>query len=160
MSPSLRDAVLIVEDVDHKYEDVISALRDMADRPREFVRARTVVEAADLVKQSRWRLLVLDISMDIAPGSGGTLREGHANLGGLDILEQMYLLEREMPTVIVTGFDYFVRAYSEDEIGDSHTLQDLEKQARAWIGNYLLGCVRYGSPNWADRLRELLGEVL
>jgi len=110
------------------------------------VRAKTVVEAADLIREGRWKLLILDISMDIAPGSGATVRDGHANLGGLDILEQMYLLEKEMPTVIVTGFDYFVRTSSEEGTSDSHTLLDLERQARAWIGSDLLGCVRYGSP--------------
>ncbi|MHC1946088.1 hypothetical protein IF803_17035 [Bradyrhizobium sp. UFLA06-06] len=152
--------VLIVEDVDHKYKDVVEVLEATTNGSIELVRAKTVVDAADLVKQSGWLLIILDISMDIAPGSGSTMREGHANLGGLDILEQMYLLEKESPTVIVTGYDYFVRSSSDDEVSDSHTLQDLESQGRSLIGANLLGCIRYGAPGWAEHLRALVEGLL
>jgi CheY-like chemotaxis protein len=151
--------VLIVEDVDHKFEEIIAAMNAPHRRPLELVRAKTVVEATDHISQSCWDLLLLDISMDIAPGSGGPTRDGHANLGGMDVLEQMYLLGLEAPTVIITGFDYFVKTSADAEIHEAQTLADLERQARGWISSKLLGCIRYGAIGWEHRLEKIVREL-
>jgi CheY-like chemotaxis protein len=153
-----RLSVLIVEDVDHKFSEVEAALQLAVNQSIAVTRAKTLVEADQFVRDGQWDLVVLDISMDIAPGSSGSAREGHANLGGMDVIEQMFLIEKESPTVIVTGFDYFIRAGSSDH-QDAQTFSDLEKKARSFIGGSLLGCVRYGAPNWEDAFTHCLEKL-
>ena len=99
--------ILVVEDQDGKYNDILGAISDSDIQSPLLERAKNVVDAEDSIISRTWDLLVLDISMDISPGSLGPLRGGHANLGGLDIIEQMYLLDVSIPTIIITGFDYF-----------------------------------------------------
>jgi CheY-like chemotaxis protein len=148
--------VLIVEDVDHKFEDVLLVLSRGLGRSFDHVRARTVVEATDQIELERWDLVILDISMDIAPGSGGSVRDGHANLGGMDVIEHMFLLEVEVPTIILTGFDYFVKSGSESGSREAQTIHDLERQARRFIGSRLLGCIRYGVTAWDHNLTNIV----
>lgn len=97
--------------------------------------------------------------MDIASNSAGPSRGGHANLGGMDIVEEMYLTEREVPTIIVTGFDYFVSSAPAERSPDAHSFDDIEGLARKWLGWKLLGCVKYGRDGWEADFRRFLGEV-
>jgi hypothetical protein len=151
--------LLIVEDVDHKFEDVLAILAKAIDRSFEYVRAKTVVEATDQIGLERWDLVILDISMDIAPGSGGSIRDGHANLGGMDVIEHMFLLEVEVPTIILTGFDYFVKSGSESDNREAQTISALEIQARGLIGARLLGCIRYGVTLWDEHLIKTVSTI-
>ena len=151
--------VLIIEDVDHKFEEVQTLVLNALNPTPSITRAATVVEAEDAVNSGKWDLVVVDISMDIAPGTSSSTREAHANLGGMDIIEQMYLLEKEAPTVIVTGFDYFIRVGLDTDLHEAQTFSDLEVQAREWIGSNLLGCVRYGEVGWEALLNACLQGV-
>jgi len=139
---------LIIEDVPTKYDDVHRIAANVLTSWR-FVHAKSVVEAQDLAVAEPWDLIILDISMDISAAPGGIKsREAHANTGGLDIVEQMYLLELVVPTVIVTGFDYFIRSDRDSEVREAQTFADLEVQAKRWLGDKLLACIRYGKPGW------------
>lgn len=140
--------VLIVEDVDVKFHELETAIQTLV--PHATVsRAKSVVDAEDMVEEGQWSLIILDISMDIACGSAGPMRAGHANLGGMDVLERMYLLEQEFPTIIVTGFDYFPAGTGGDPSdAEMVSLADLEVRARNFIGELFLGCVRYGVDGW------------
>ena len=147
--------ILIAEDNELKFEDLIAALGALSPAV-EPVRAKTIVEVEDWLEKGEWDLVLLDISMDIAPGAAGPLRDGHASLGGMDVLERMFLLRSEYPTIIVTGFDYFVAPGPDSSIREAQTLADLEIKARGLIGDHLLGCVRYGAQDWRSRLISLL----
>jgi hypothetical protein len=149
-------SVLIIEDVDQKHDEVKAVVANVLPINASFSRARTVVEAQDAIEADNWSLIVVDISMDIADSGGAKTREGHANLGGIDIIEQMYLLERDAPTVIVTGFDYFIRSSREHEQTEAQTFGDLSIRAKNWLGDKFLGCVRYGKAGWEERLKDAL----
>lgn len=144
--------ILVVEDAEYKFREVEALLRVRFGSSFELVRSETVVEAEKQISKGPWDLVVLDISMDIAPGSSGGMRGGHANLGGMDVVEKMYLMEIERPTVILTGLDYFIMTNSEGMSHETLDLSDIERQARQWLADKLLGCVRYGREGWSDLL--------
>ncbi|MDX8500691.1 hypothetical protein RFM99_20005 [Mesorhizobium sp. VK4C] len=156
MNNSITD-ILAVEDIEQKFEDIERVLGDVFPQAR-ISRAKTVVEATDQLRDGEWQLLILDISMDIAPSASGPARGGHANLGGMDVVEEMFLTEREVPTVIVTGFDYFITTRS-DLSSDAQTFSDIEAQAARWLGGSLLGCIRYGISGWEPKLRDALEKL-
>jgi CheY-like chemotaxis protein len=141
--------VLVVEDKDAKFRDIEQLLLGIRSDV-VCVRARTVTEAENLLEARSWSVMVLDISMDINGTSKGALGGGHANLGGLDILDTLFYEGLSIPTIAVTGFDYFIASGSGEEstyIG----LDELEGLVRARAQGGYLGCVRYGSEGWQQR---------
>src|SRR5689334_8133576 len=117
--------VLIVEDNDQKYLDIVQVFNACGELRVDVTRVRTEVEAEDLLSKA-WDLLVLDISMGISPGAVGPLRGGFASLGGMDIVEAMYLREIAIPTVIITGFDYFQAVAARYDEAEMLNLKDIE----------------------------------
>lgn len=151
-----RRRVLVVEDVDLKFEDVMSTTLGLLPDQLDVTRAHNVVEVEDKLSKGPWDLLILDISMDISRSSGGRLSGGHANLGGMDVVEQMYLLEQEVPTIIITGFDYFPSAGQDTSETEMVSLDDLHRRAHSLIGDHHLGTVRYGSATWRKEFASIL----
>ena len=152
--------ILVVEDDNEKYLNIEGLIKTFPNFNRLRVeRAKTVVEGEAYFEHHNPNLMVLDISMNISAGSHGPLKGGHANLGGLDILEKLYLLNSEVDTIVLTAFDYFktpgTRAGDFDLIG----LDTINDKAAALIGDCLLGCVRYGSEHWLKELSGLLLEA-
>lgn len=147
--------ILIVEDVDQKFDEVRLAVESSISAA-EIERAQTVVDGQDAISGRDWDLVIIDISMDIASQTGARMREGHANLGGMDIIEQMYLLGKDTPTIIVTGFDYFVPS-DREEIQVTQSFADLGTKASKWLKDKFLGSIRYGKPGWEDSLKEAIG---
>ena len=148
--------VLIVEDTEFKYADIVEVLDDHFGERLDLTRAPSVVSALTYVHECDWNLLILDVSMDIISNVSSRPRESHASLGGMDVLEEMYLTEKETPTIIITGFDYFVSSNFESEYRQAQTIQEIERKAREWFGALLIGCIRYGPPTWRDELSQLL----
>jgi len=147
-------SVLIVEDVPRKFEEVRRLVTEMF--PEAHVsRAETFTEGEDLIRRGNFDLLVLDISMDISPGSAGPLHLGHAILGGLDLAECMFYDDIALPTLILTGFDTFPVA--TEDATDVLTVADIEAKVRGHIGDNLIGCVRYGRSGWAEHFRDKVG---
>lgn len=149
--------IIVIEDDDEKFSRISKVIEDLPNSSKFRVdRAMTVVDGEKYFEGQLPDLLVLDISMNINTGSHGPLRGGHANLGGLDILEKLYLLEKEVDTIVLTAFDYFkaptTRSGEFDLIG-LHTINDT---AASLIGDRLLGCIRYGSEQWLEKFRETL----
>lgn len=150
---------LIIEDAPRKYDGIVSVIKETI-QVCSIDHAMTLVEGEDKVNSGKWDCLILDISMDIAKNASGPTKDGHANLGGMDILEQMYLLEIACPTIIVTGFDYFITSSVGNEQKETRTFSDIEKQALDWIGSDLKGCVRYGISGWENELRASLRGII
>ena len=149
--------ILVVEDDDEKYSKIEGFIETLPNFTRLRVqRAKTVVDAEEYFNDKPPDLLVLDISMNISAGSHGPLRGGHANLGGLDILEKLYLLDKEVDTIVVTAFDYFKAPGSRAGDFDLIGLDTINDKAAALIGERLLGCVRYGSEQWLEYFSALL----
>jgi CheY-like chemotaxis protein len=151
----MSHAVLIVEDKSAKFADLKKVVESLSSRI-SIHRASTVIEAENMLEDREWNLLVLDISMDINGTSKGALGGGHANLGGLDIVETMYYEGIVIPTVIVTGLDYFISAEGSD--GSEYIgLEELEALVRKKMPSGYLGCIRYGIDGWVERLQAACG---
>lgn len=145
--------VLIIEDVQSKFDDVRSILARTLPVDAQFVRASNLNEAEDAIMEQGWDLVVVDLSMDIN-GYGSVQGDGHATLGGLDVLERMALLKMDHPTVLVTGFDSF---QDPDRFDNAiMNLTDISGLAAEWLGDAYVGCVRYGGENWAKRFERIL----
>jgi hypothetical protein len=149
--------VLIVEDKDGKFQDLLTEVQAVFP-DASVVRAQTVVEAERYLGTGSWDLLVLDVSMDISGASKGAFGGGHANLGALDILDTMFFEEIECPTVVVTGFDYFVAAGSGDE-AEFLGIGDLADMVEKRLPRSYLGCLRYGREGWQVMLRTIIEGV-
>lgn len=145
--------VLVVEDNEKKFHDIEGALKLLLRTRGAISRAKTVVEAEDLLERG-WDLLVLDISMDISPGSVGPMKGGHANLGGFDVIDRMFFLEITIPTLILTGFDSFQAFGLRSDETEMLGLQDIEKKTEKLLGDAFISCIRYGSAGWAEKFRN------
>lgn len=144
--------VLVIEDVQSKFDDVRSILNRLLPSDTEYVRASNLNEAEDAIMED-WSLVVVDLSMDIN-GNGSVQGAGHATLGGLDVLERMALLKIDHPTVLVTGFDSF---QDTDRFDNAiMNLTDISGLASEWLGTAYVGCIRYGGDNWGRRFERML----
>lgn len=147
--------ILAVEDNDRKWARVETVVRSVIG-DADIVRARDLKDAERLVEESGWDLLLLDISLDIRAGGDRGGRGAHDYTGGLKIAGRMFYLACEIPTIIVTGFDAFPTAASSAGQDVILGLEDVGRQARKFLGAYLLGSVRFGSPDWEANLHNLL----
>ena len=147
-------AVLMVEDVDSKFDDVSACVRGAIELDIELCRATHLNEAEDQVMSRRWDLLILDLSMDITSVASIDLHSGHATLGGLDVLERIALLKIDLPTILVTGFDSF---QDPDRFENAiMNLRDVDEMGRRLLSKNYWGCVRYGLEGWELQLRNAL----
>lgn len=149
--------VLVIEDSDVKWRDarrVLSALSPSI----EISRAPTVEDANREIANRRWRLILLDISMDIKPSATGRGAGGHDTTGGLKIAERMFYLGYDAPIIIFTAFDAFPS--SGDRRGAVLGLQDVTAEASNLLGSLLIGWIRYGDPDWEEELANKAKAVL
>lgn len=148
-------SILIVEDVDTKYRDILVELQVHVPTERH-IRAENLNDAEDLVMDRDWALLLLDLSMDIAASGSMDLGSGHATLAGLDVVERVALLKLRVPVIIVTGFDSF---QDPDRFDNAiMSMADVDTIVKALIGDLYFGCVRYGRENWRTDLVDSLGK--
>lgn len=147
---AISKKILVIEDNDAKFRALEAVLGDnqILGSP---TRAKTVTEGEDCLERLSWDLIILDISMDIRGSSRGAMGGGHANLGGLDIAEGMYLARRTFPTIILTGFDYF-QMPTEGSRRTLVGLSEIEVRAKKFLKNHFIACVRYGASDWQREL--------
>jgi hypothetical protein len=152
--------ILIVEDSDSKFVELDALISSISEGSVFSRRATTVTDAEAMIESEEWSAIVLDISMDITKSATGVRLGGHATLGGLSIATKMYLLGREVPTIIVTAFDSFQAVETERPGYEALGLEDIERRATEILGEAYLGCVRYGDPGWEARLLRYLKDVM
>ena len=150
--------VLIIEDSDVKFREVQRVLAAAAGPDVTSLRAATIEEANREIARGIWRLVILDISMDIKSSTAGRGAGGHDTTGGLKIAERMFYLEQDAPIVIVTAFDAFPSGAGRR--GSVLGLQDVVDEASSLLGDLLVGWVRYGEEGWATQLTDLVRGVL
>jgi CheY-like chemotaxis protein len=156
-----KQRILIVEDSDAKFGRLQALIGPVAQSINGVCeRAATLTEAETRIDTGVWSLVVLDISLDIAKTTAGPKLGGHATLGGLNVATKMFLLEREVPTIIVTAFDMFQETGVELAGYNSLGLEDIKRRASEMLGGAFLGCIRYGEPGWEDTLMALVREII
>jgi hypothetical protein len=80
-------------------------------------------------------------------------------LGGLEIVERLWLLGIEVPTVVLTGFDYFRAPGKRLHAPEAYNLADLELKLKTFLGSKLIAFVKYGSRAWKDEFRSALKQL-
>lgn len=155
--PALK-RILAVEDDDRKWERVEKVVLEALAHTPEIVRARDQFEAERLVDEGGWDLLLLDISLDIRAAGVRGGRGTHDYTGGVKIAGRMFYYRREVPTIIITGFDNFPTARATQEQDVILGLTDVVRRVRRYLPDHLVGTVRYGPAGWEGRLAELLRE--
>jgi CheY-like chemotaxis protein len=148
-------SVVIIEDDPIKRADIEAMVREYFTMPTVSF-ASSVREADELLDKALPDFVVLDISMNISPESQASSRAAHANLGGLEIVERQWLLGIEVPTLVLTGFDYFRAPGKGQHAPEAYNLADLELKLKEFLGDKLIGCVKYGSSTWKDEFRRAL----
>lgn len=150
--------VLIIEDSESKYRDVLETVRAFLPANIEISRAGTIEEADDAVAQRGWDLICLDVSLDIRSSSAGPRAGGHDAIGGLKILERMYLLNYDAPVIVITAFDAFPPG--DDRTGVVLGIEEVLREAKRFMGALVVGHVSYGANTWRSDLECLFGKVL
>ena len=156
--PELK-RIVGVEDNDRKWEKVEAVVKDVVTPLPEIVRGRDQFEGERMIDQGGWDLLLLDISLDIRTGGSRGGRGAHDYTGGLKIAGRMFYYRKEIPTIIITGFDVFPTGRASQEQDVILGLGDVERQARQYLADNLVGTVRYGAAGWESELAALLNKL-
>jgi hypothetical protein len=152
--------LLGIEDNDHKWDRIQRVLEARLDNSVEIVRAVDQISGEQHINDGGWDLIILDMSLDIRRSSGRPGQGGHDFTGGLKIAGRMYYLRKEVPTIIVTGFDAFPSGQPDQSQDVILGLEDIERQARKYLGDHLVAIFRYGPAGWEDVLTAHLEEFL
>lgn len=151
--------VLAVEDSEVKWRDMEEVLTPVLKPGTELVRIADMANARDAIYQQRWDLLLLDVSLDVNPG-GGQRRGGQEFTGGLTLASRMRYRRKEIPTIVVTGFTTFLSAKPANEPDLVLGLEDVEREMRKFLGDHIVGFVRYAVDGWRDELIAYVGKAL
>ena len=147
---------LVVEDSDGKYTEIRDVLLNTLPSRCHVIRAATIMEAEQLICVHNWKIVILDVSMNITQSRSGAKQGGHDTIGGLKIARKMFLLRREAPTVIVTAFDSFPSGEIQRNRREILGLEDVQARALEILQDAFVGCVRYGSADWKNELRDFV----
>jgi hypothetical protein len=148
--------LLFAEDQDVKYDAVQKILAEQLSDDWVITRARTLVEAENLLFEGHWDAYVLDMSLDLTAGRAAFGSPSQATLGGLQLIQTICLEGLERQTLIVTAFDAFSNAKTGKRADSIVDLHHVEAEARRVLGSFYVGCVRYGSANWSGELNVIL----
>ena len=157
--PEIRN-LLVIEDSDPKWERMEAVLAKILSPMPHIVRATDQMSGNTEIMKKGWDLVLLDMSLDIRRTPGRLGQGGHDYTGGLKIAGRMFYNRCEAPTIIVTGFDNFPTGRSGHNLDVILGLDDIERQARQYLGCYLIAIIRYAEPGWERRLIGHLEEFV
>lgn len=149
-------SIFILEDADRKFSHINDVIKQVFGDNWHTTRAKTMVEAEELLFANKWDLFILDVSMDVAsrrPAFGGPTQ---AVLGGLHIAKSIMLEGLEAPTIVVTAFDSFSDGRGGKQSGDLVDLAEVNRRAKQTLGELLIGTVRYGISGWEAEFTLML----
>ena len=122
----------------------------------ELIEVRSVGSALGALRQDRFDLIILDMSLptfDIVAGESGGRPQG---FGGQEVLRYMDRYAITTPVIVATAFEAFT------EKGKAIGLKDLEKALQGEHPDSFRGIVFYNTmfSKWRDDLRGLIKKVL
>lgn len=147
--------ILLVEDEAPKRRHIETLLIDLVPTARLFL-ARSVNSALDVLESEAIELLVLDMSLptfDVGDRERGGRPQG---FGGTEVLRNMEMSEISCATVVITGYEGFVR-----EGGSTVDLAQLRAELMAEFPTILRAVLHYNSTfdEWKTVLRATLAET-
>jgi len=147
-------SILLVEDEAPKRDQIAAFLAKLC--PNADVQsAKSVRAAIAAMKREAPSLLILDMSLptfDVGPYEAGGRPQG---FGGVEVVRYLKLLNLEVPVIVVTAYEAFVRR------GGDVDLKGLSEQLRKEYGPRFHGLVYYNSlyGSWRDELKTLLASL-
>lgn len=144
--------VLLVEDEAPKRHHIETLLKDLTPAAR-ILFARSVNSALDVLETGTIDLLILDMSLptfDVGERERGGRPQG---FGGTEVLRNMAMSEIQCPTVVITGYEGFVR-----EGGSTVDLAHLRTELMEEFPNVLRAVLHYNST--FDEWKTVLGATL
>jgi CheY-like chemotaxis protein len=147
-------AILLVEDDEPKRAHIERFLQQLGVAISITV-AKSVNTAIDALEVSRPDLLLIDMSLptfDIGERESGGRPQG---FGGIEILRHMALSEISCPTIVITGYEAFVR-----EAGKRVDLSQMRRELEEEFPQLLKGVLHYNSTydEWKTQLAAVLSE--
>ncbi|ETI64920.1 hypothetical protein C100_04765 [Sphingobium sp. C100] len=152
---TIETAILLVEDEAPKRRHIEKLLSELT--PRAIVlSARSVNSALDALETSDINLLILDMSLptfDVGERERGGRPQG---FGGTEVLRHMAMAEIVCPTVVITGYEGFVR-----EGGSTVDLAQLRAELIDEFPEVLRAVLHYNSTfdEWKTVLASTLAEA-
>lgn len=143
---------LIVEDEEPKREAIINVVG--ARFPSiDMATARSVRSAIKAISDSAPDFLLLDMSLptfDIAPGEPGGRPQGE---GGVEVLRYMEMVDKSIPTIVITGYDAFKR-----KDGQRIAFDQLSIELSKYFPDHFKGLIHFDPIKgvWGDKLIDLL----
>ena len=151
--------ILAVEDSEVKWRDMEEVLKPVIAPETELVHVADMASARDAIYHQSWDLLLLDVSLDVNLGGGHRLG-GQEFTGGLTLASRMRYRRKEIPTIVVTGFTTFLSVKPANEPDLVLGLEDVEREMRKYLGDYIVGFVRYAVEGWREDLIAHVGRAL
>lgn len=143
--------VLLVEDEAPKRDKIVSYLNGL-DLQLSIRTANSVNSALDELDKRLPDILLLDMSLptfDISERESGGRPQG---FGGIEVLRFMSFSELLCPTIVITGYDAFLR-----EAGKTVDLVELRSELEAEFPKILRDVLQYDSSydTWKTSLKKL-----
>ena len=147
--------ILLVEDEAPKRHHIENLLKDLTPDARILI-ARSVNSALDALDKGAIELLILDMSLptfDVGERERGGRPQG---FGGTEVLRNMIMSGIGCPTVVITGYEGFVR-----EGGTTVDLTQLRTELTEEFPSVLRAVLHYNSTfdEWKTVLRATLVEA-
>ena len=144
-------SILVIEDDEIKRQSIVKAIEEEC--PDIAIEtAHSVRTAVDLIADSKFALVIADMSLptfDIEIREpGGTPRP----FGGVEVFEYLERMENHVPVLVVTSYPVLTDGKR------SLRLQDLEEQLRGDFPNNFTGMIYFDSAyaEWEREFREFL----
>ncbi len=146
--------ILLVEDEAPKSTHIERFLNSLSSRVT-ITYAQSVNSAIDALEKQLPDLLLLDMSLptfDIGEHESGGRPQG---FGGLEIMRYMKMAEINCPTIVITGYEAFLR-----EAGNLVELSQLRTEWAEEFPQYIKGVLHYNSTydEWKTELGRALAE--
>ncbi|MBZ9881960.1 response regulator [Mesorhizobium sp. CA10] len=147
--------ILVVEDEAPKRRHIEALLVDLVPTAK-LLFARSINSALDVLETGPIDLLILDMSLptfDVGERERGGRPQG---FGGTEVLRNMAMAEIECPTIVITGYEGFVR-----EGGSTVDLAQLRNELMDEFPSVLRAVLHYNSTfdEWKTVLRSMLVET-
>ncbi|WP_420725616.1 hypothetical protein [Hwanghaeella sp. LZ110] len=151
----VKPKILLVEDESPKLTHISALLQKLAPTAH-VVTARSVTSALRLIESEEFELLILDMSLptfDIGERESGGRPQG---FGGTEILRHASMAERLGPTIIITGYEGFLR-----EGGEIVNLEILKAELIDEFEEHIVEVLHYNSAydRWKLALKSSLNSL-
>ncbi|HFG2126878.1 TPA: hypothetical protein ACGF4W_001743 [Vibrio cholerae] len=148
-----RRSILIIEDEDPKRRHIEEHIKShLDDVSLDVIFLHSVSSSLDYLDNNEPELIILDMSLptyDISDIEGGGRPQG---FGGVEILRHLKMSGSSCPTLVLTGYEAFMREEGLVE------LSQISDELKGEFGTFLIDVLYYNSAysEWKNRISVTL----